>query len=121
MNKEIVIKLASTQPNVNGVYYEPESYKKAMEKFMNSKKPIVKFGYDSVDKNKKSYSPIVGFVKEIDLDNNQAIIDYRSDINFLDEGTYRMGFTLVGKRIESDKKLFQIDNIVSANIFPYQL
>lgn len=110
-SKIAYFKLAPRQPNVNGIYYEQESYDKAMTKFLNNDKPPVYLGYDSND--------AIGFVRNIK--NNVGIIELLNheiaNNIFNDKSNKVIGFSLSGQMINNeDRKMFKIDSIDSAHV-----
>ena len=116
----LYIKHAKRNPNVNGIYYDEESYKEAMRTFTRQLKPVLKFGYDN--KQADIDAPVVGYVSRVDLENQTATIVYEHDTDLMYENYCKLGFTLIGELIENcDKPTYLIEKIICANIIIWQL
>lgn len=100
--------LAPTQPNVNGIYYEKESYDKAVSEFFKKGKHPVYLGYNS--------NEVIGNV--CTLENNKGVVELFDNelVNELlkDKENRLIGFSLTGELLND--KVYKIDSIDSAHM-----
>ena len=72
MNTRLVnFKLAPRNPNVNGIYYDEDSYNKALYKFFSVNQPL----YDRYDNDTNYYKSdshfVIGIISNYIVDNNE--------------------------------------------------
>ena len=73
----MIFSLAPINPNVNGIYYEKNSYKKSIKRYLKSKSENILYSnYTNATQshNARSAEPI-GIIKNIDLENRQIDTD----------------------------------------------
>lgn len=104
--KTDLFELAPINPNVNNIYYDFDSYNKAIEKYF-------KFGngdiYTSHDDNQKLVGKIVGY----DSDLHCVYVNLNEDCkNFIKPNKYYIGFAMRAEKIENTNiNIVRVDDI----------
>ena len=123
MNKQIVtFNLAPRNPNVNGIYYDKDSYHKALAEFLSVNQPV----YDRYDNDTRDYKSdshyTIGMISNYVINDDDCTIDVRLDerLNFINNEDYVIGFklTTTGNSIinEDGCTCYIIDKILYATL-----
>ena len=124
MNNRLVnFNLAPRNPNVNGLYYDEDSYYKALFKFLSVNQPV----YDRYDNDTNHYKSnshyTIGVISNYAIyDNGECTIEVKLDerLEFINNKEYVIGFKLVTKGnpiITNDGlKRYVIDEILYATL-----
>lgn len=87
--------MAPINPNVNGIFYNLNTYKEAIEKYSKNKMPL----YDRYDNDTKHYTSnshlIIGEIKSIDLESKKVKVLLDECVQFITPKDYVIGFKLL--------------------------
>ena len=118
----VMFNLAPRNPNVNGIYYDKESYNKALSKFLSVNQPL----YDRYDNDTNYYKSdshnTIGVISNYIIDDDDGIIEVRLDerLKFITNKDYVIGFKLITKgnpfTDENGHKRYIIDKILYATL-----
>lgn len=128
-SKEFEINLVKINPNINGLYYDAESYREALlnvvsPEYSMSNKIVFDYKYPESDQMFATVIPnnaVIGKVKSIDFNKNTAviIINDKHYIDYIDNlgiGNFRLGFCSIADTddnyIKDGHEWFILDTIL---------
>lgn len=118
--KSYVFDMAPINPNVNGIYYNMNTYEEAIKKYSKNKMPL----YDRYDNNTEHYMSdshlIIGEINSIDLESRKITVLLDECMQFVTPNDYVIGFKLLTHKNQTleqiDTKYYNIDSIMYACI-----
>lgn len=110
MTNTICFDLAPINPNVNNIYYDIISYKKAIYKYIESGDKGI---YTSYNDNKKELGTIIDY----NYDKHKITAIIQPDcVNFINSNEYYVGFKFNVSLLNKEKRLYYINRIEYAVI-----
>jgi len=110
--KTVEIDLCSINPNVNGIYYNIESYNNAVKEYLDIHlKTRTTFLYrDFIEEVvERSYSDVIGIITAIDLENRKVTVDVMDPfIEEYDFNYFVIGFQFLGEGIGKEYNIYHI-------------
>ena len=113
----VKFKMAPINPNINGKYYDINSYKLAINNYMNNLNIEQRILYSGIIDNNNQVN--VGKIININLENKEIEVELNSQLKFINQDSFVIGGHLTGN--ETMKDLFTIDKVNYFHLIPKEI